>query len=219
MEEYSHKLLALAEAEAEVEAEATEPGTAQLVLAATPPRAPRTVPWKRQTTRPAALLARPLARLAPRPLPPAAQAPVAAAALPPPLLPPTGPVPEPPRGPREAELQARLDQATLDLSIALLDHPLKGDLFESTLVGFLAVLGVDAARQTLRDPYSYTSYLSSLVKMAQMLVALRAVRDTIAGQVSHPVDALDEMRERFLLFSVRAPFGWITRLRTYGKKI
>ncbi|GFF98538.1 predicted protein [Aspergillus udagawae] len=27
------------------------------------------------------------------------------------------------------------------------------------------------------------------------------------------------MRERFLLYGVRAPFGWITRLRTYGKKI
>jgi hypothetical protein len=55
-------------------------------------------------------------------------------------------VPEPPRGPREAELQAWLDQATLELSIALLDYPLKGDLFKSTLVGFVVVLGVDAAR-------------------------------------------------------------------------
>jgi hypothetical protein len=131
----------------------------------------------------------------------------------------TGPAPKPPGSPREADLQAQLDQATLDLSIALLDHPLKGDLFESTLVGFLAVLGVDAARQTLRDPYSYTSYLSGLVKMAQMLVALRAVREAEAGQASHAADALDEMRERFLLYGVRAPFGWIARLRTYGKKI
>jgi hypothetical protein len=96
---------------------------------------------------------------------------------------------------------------------------LKGDLFESTLVGFLAVLGVDAARQTFRDPYSYTSYLSGLVKVAQMLVALRAVREAEAGEVSHPADALDKMRERFLIYGVRAPFGWITRLRTYGKKI
>jgi hypothetical protein len=100
-----------------------------------------------------------------------------------------------------------LDQATLDLSIALLDHPLKGDLFESTLVGFLAVLGVDPARQTFRDPYSYTSSLSGLVKMAQMLVALHAVREAKAGRASHAADALDEMRERFLLFGVRAPFG------------
>ncbi|KAL3439971.1 hypothetical protein BJX65DRAFT_315246 [Aspergillus insuetus] len=34
--------------------------------------------------------------------------------------------------------------------------------------------------------------------MAQMLVALRVVRDATAGQVSHPADALDEIRERFL---------------------
>ena len=55
--------------------------------------------------------------------------------------------------------------------------------------------------------------------MAQMLVALQAVRLAEAGQVTHPADALDEMRERFLIFGVRAPFGWITRLRAYGKKI
>jgi hypothetical protein len=132
---------------------------------------------------------------------------VAVAALPLPLPSPTGPVPKPPRGPREAELQARLDQATLELSIALLDHPLKGDLFKSTLVGFLAVLGVDAGRQTLQDPYSYTSYLSSLVKITQILVTLRAVREAKTGRVSHAANALDEMRECFLLFRVRAPFS------------
>ncbi|EAW23656.1 putative telomere-associated RecQ helicase [Aspergillus fischeri NRRL 181] len=55
--------------------------------------------------------------------------------------------------------------------------------------------------------------------MAQMLVALQAVHLTKTGEVSHPADALDEMRERFLLYGVRAPFSWITRLRTYRKKI
>jgi hypothetical protein len=48
-------------------------------------------------------------------------------------------------------------------------------------VGFLAVLGVDTTHQIFRDPYSYTSYLSRLVKMAQMLVTLRAVREAEAG--------------------------------------
>ena len=107
----------------------------------------------------------------------------------------------------------------MDLSIAFLDHPLKGDLFESTLVGFLAVLGVDPARQTFRDPYGYTSYLSELVKIAQMLVTLHAVCLAEAGQVSYPADALDEMREWFLLFGVCALFSWITRWRTYSQKI
>lgn len=37
--------------------------------------------------------------------------------------------------------------------------------------------------------------------------------------MEHPADALDEMRERFLVHGTRSPFAWITRLRTYGKKI
>ncbi|GKZ89798.1 hypothetical protein CBS115989_7196 [Aspergillus niger] len=49
--------------------------------------------------------------------------------------------------------------------------------------------------------------------MAQMLMVLQAVQFAEPGQVTHPADALDEMRERFLMFGVRAPFGWITRLR------
>lgn len=52
-----------------------------------------------------------------------------------------------------------------------------------------------------------------------MLVAQRAVELAEDGQAEHPGNALDEMRERFLVYRVRAPFGWITRLRTYGKKI
>jgi hypothetical protein len=115
--------------------------------------------------------------------------------------------------------QERLDRACLALSIALLDHSLKGELYESAVVGFLAVLGVDPQRQTFRDPYAYTRYLSGLVKISQMLVAQQAVSLAERGLVAYPTDALEEMRARFLLFGVQAPFGWITRLRTYGKKI
>jgi hypothetical protein len=113
----------------------------------------------------------------------------------------------------------RLDDACLELSIKLLDHELRGDIFESAVVGFLAALGVDAANQTYREPSSYTSHLSGLVKISQMLVAQRAVQLADSGDVEHPADALEDMRSRFLMFGVRAPFGWIARLRTFGKRI
>jgi hypothetical protein len=118
-----------------------------------------------------------------------------------------------------SQIRALLDRVCLRFSIALLDHTLKGDLFESGLVGFLAVLGVDAEKKTFRDAYSYTSYLSAMVKMTQMLVVQEAVFQAEEGVIEHPADAIDEMRERFLIHGVRAPFGWVTRLRTYGKKI
>ncbi|KAL3707137.1 hypothetical protein TMatcc_005114 [Talaromyces marneffei ATCC 18224] len=123
------------------------------------------------------------------------------------------------RGSTLAEARALLDRACLRLSIALLDHTLKGDLFKSALVGFLAILGVDAEKQTFRDAYTYTPSLSGLVKMAQMFVVQEAVMQANEDQVEHPADALDEMRERFLVHGTRSPFAWITRLRTYGKKI
>jgi hypothetical protein len=113
----------------------------------------------------------------------------------------------------------QLDRACLDLSIALLDHELRGDIFESPIVAFMAALGIDTRNQTYYDPANYTTHMSALVKISQMLVAQRAVELAEGGQVEHPGDALDEMRERFLVYGVRAPFGWITRLRTYGKKI
>ena len=116
-------------------------------------------------------------------------------------------------------IQAQLDKAYLAFSIVLLDHSLKGDLFESVLVGFLAALGIDAANQTFHELYGYTGYLSGLVKIAQMLVVEQAVRMADGGDVAHPADILDAMRECFLLHGVRAPFGWITRLRTYRKKV
>ncbi|KAJ5654956.1 hypothetical protein N7490_001959 [Penicillium lividum] len=115
--------------------------------------------------------------------------------------------------------EEQLDRACLDLSIALLDHEIRADLFESSIVGFMAALGIDARTQTYRDPAHYTSHLSGLVKISQMLVAQQAVYLAEDGHVEHPGDALNEMRDRFLVYGVRAPFGWIARMRTYGKRI
>ncbi|OOO03887.1 hypothetical protein OAory_01095280 [Aspergillus oryzae] len=74
-------------------------------------------------------------------------------------------------------LEDRLDQACLALSIALLDRPLKGELLDSTPVGFLAILGINSDYSSY-----YTTYLSTLVKMAQILVAERAVGMADEGQ-------------------------------------
>jgi hypothetical protein len=50
--------------------------------------------------------------------------------------------------------------------ISLLDHTLTGDLFESVVVGFLAVLAIDTTKKVFRDAYSYTPFLSGFVKIA-----------------------------------------------------
>lgn len=52
-----------------------------------------------------------------------------------------------------------------------------------------------------------------------MLVTQKAIDLADHGLIKHPGDALEAMRARFLMYGVRYPLSWVTRLRTYGKKI
>jgi hypothetical protein len=81
-------------------------------------------------------------------------------------------------------LQAELDQACLSFCITLLDHSLLGPIYDSAIVGFLAVQGIDVKRNGFWEAACYTTYLSALVKMAQLLVLRQAVAAKEAGSAS-----------------------------------
>jgi hypothetical protein len=63
-------------------------------------------------------------------------------------------------------LRAELDQACLRFCITLLDHCLNGLIYDSVVVGFLAVLGINIKINGFYEATSYTPSLSALVKMA-----------------------------------------------------
>jgi hypothetical protein len=67
-------------------------------------------------------------------------------------------------------LQAELDKACLRLCITLLDHCLNGPIYDSIVVGFLAVLRINIKTNGFHEAMSYTPHLSALVKMVQLLV-------------------------------------------------
>lgn len=119
----------------------------------------------------------------------------------------------------EKDIAPRLDRASLRFCISLLDHTLKRDLFETTAVGFLAVLAGDPEKKIFRDASSFTSYLSAFVKISQMLVIQMSVIMSEDGDIEYPVDMLDEMQESFLMRGTRSPFNWVLRLWAYGKRI
>jgi hypothetical protein len=112
-----------------------------------------------------------------------------------------------------------MDEGCLELCISLLDHDLKGDLFESAAVGFLAALAIDPTKGILMEAYHFTPNLSGFIKISQMLVIQKAVIGAMEGEVAEPADLLDEIRARFLVNSVRSPFSWASRLRVYGRKV
>jgi hypothetical protein len=113
-----------------------------------------------------------------------------------------------------------LNKSCLHLCTSLLYHILRGDHFESVVLSFLAVLGIDGKPGGIfRSPMSYSPDLSKSIKIAQMLVVQRAVSATDAGEVEHLSDLLDEMRERFIMRGSRTAFDWACRLRAYAKKV
>jgi hypothetical protein len=112
-----------------------------------------------------------------------------------------------------------LDHSCLQFCVSLLDHDLKGSIFESSILGFLAVLGIDEVKGVLREAYHYTPMLSGFIKISQLFVIQLAVHDAEAGIVAHPADLLDEFRERFMIHGTRSLFSWACRLRMYGKKV
>lgn len=113
----------------------------------------------------------------------------------------------------------QFDDLCLDFCISLLDHELKGDIYESVVLGLLAVLGIDAACSTFLEAPNYTSKLSGFIKIGQMLVLGKAVREVECGKVDNVLDPLDDMRRRFMTVDTCTPFSWAVSLRSFGKKI
>jgi hypothetical protein len=118
------------------------------------------------------------------------------------------------------EATCNLDRACLLLCIALLDHTLQGDHFESVVLSFLAVLGIDESPSgVFCTPLTYSPNLSKFIKIAQILDLQRSVVAAEEGEINHPSDMLDEMRERFLVQGSRTAFNWACCLRAYAKKV
>jgi Orsellinic acid/F9775 biosynthesis cluster protein D len=124
-----------------------------------------------------------------------------------------------------AQYLQRLDSACLQLCIALLDHPLHNSIYDSIVLGFLAVLGIrryevgDEERIGFCEPTNYTPKLSAFVKCAQLIVVQRTVVAVEQKEVSKPADILEVMYERFMLYGTHSPMNWAQKLRAYGKKI
>lgn len=81
----------------------------------------------------------------------------------------------------------------VDFCITLLDHKLRGDIFESAIVAFLAVLGIKSTADSFREPDNFTGKLSALIKLAQFLVVRRALDGVKQGEAEFLSELLDDI--------------------------
>ncbi|OQN96113.1 hypothetical protein B0A48_18359 [Cryoendolithus antarcticus] len=104
------------------------------------------------------------------------------------------------------QLNNALDDSCLDPWMSPLNHDLRGDLFESAVVGFLAVLVIDGNKGVIKDAYNYTPCLSGFIKISKMLVTQRAVAAAGEGILAQSSDLLDKMRARSIAHGTQSSF-------------
>jgi hypothetical protein len=119
------------------------------------------------------------------------------------------------QGPCDPDVKA----ACLELCISLLDHKLHGKLTDSIMVGFLAAHGIDRNKKGFKEAVAYTTDLSALVKIAQLMVVQYAVKQCEAGRAPYPNELVAEYQDRFMCYGSETPMNWILNLRAYGAKI
>jgi hypothetical protein len=93
-------------------------------------------------------------------------------------------------------------------------------VFDSPVIVFLAVLGIDEKRDgAFCNAAAYSPVLSKFIKISQMLVIQRAIAAAEDGEVEYPADMLDDLRKRFLVQGSRSPFDWAYKQRQIARKI
>jgi hypothetical protein len=112
-----------------------------------------------------------------------------------------------------APASAELQQACLQLCIALFDHKLHEKVTDSIVVGFLAVNGLNHEKTGIQEAVTATSALSRLVKLAQLLVRQHTLCEHEAGLTTHPVDLIAELQGRFMTYDSSSPMNLILNLR------
>ncbi|KAJ4129463.1 hypothetical protein NW765_016336 [Fusarium oxysporum] len=124
------------------------------------------------------------------------------------------------------EIWTRLEDNLLIFYVSLLGHALYRDIYESPIVGFLAVLaiqetdhGITLPQPRLYEAISYTPYLSAFIKISQLLVAERALLAVQRDEFEYPGLALEDMQHRFMVEGTRSPICWAQKLGAYGKAI
>ena len=125
-----------------------------------------------------------------------------------------------PEGLKEREwAEKRLITLVIELYIALFNHRLGRALSESALVIFLAVLGIDSTNNSFHPPEQYTSNLSALVKLTQLIVLQYSLNQASGAPNTALADYIKPLKDEFMISTCSTPFILVLRLRAEGKRI
>lgn len=140
---------------------------------------------------------------------------------------------------RWQKAKSETERACLEFWLALLDHQLKDDEYESGMISALAGLGLDTVSGGWISVLNYTPILSAMITVAKALVVYKAFQERqdeirrlrkrgyreeeAKAEAPAVVEGVREMVRKFMTLTEYggnpSPTNWMLRLRTYGMTI
>ena len=120
----------------------------------------------------------------------------------------------------EEEQEQELDKAVFAYCIAMLQQRVLVNWYENPLLFFAAVLGINDARGSYREPKHYTGSLAGLVWCSRMLMLEEAFRDSPEDpneMTMETVEAFQEVQRRWLAGGSYSPMSTFITWMAYGK--
>jgi hypothetical protein len=105
---------------------------------------------------------------------------------------------------RSAPLQV-LNATCLRLCIALLNHCLMEDIFDSVVIKFLAVARIDQTTDDSLEAPASTNKLDAFIKIALSYVIQQTVLAVETNDIEYPSQMLDQLQDHFLVYRSCSP--------------
>jgi superfamily II DNA helicase RecQ len=113
----------------------------------------------------------------------------------------------------------RLDRATLDFSLELLQHVLSERVFDSAIISWLVVLAWDAKINTWMKIGNYTSYLSQIVYDCRLLLLQHCISTVEEDPSKNFTECLIQFRDKWVLNDTHGPLGELLSTKLIGQAI
>ena len=116
-----------------------------------------------------------------------------------------------------------LSDLILNLSLACIEQNLSTAAFDSPLIHYLAILGINDNNYAYHDAYSYTGYLASITYCARLLMIQSCVHLSNASlacdvQVS-PCEVFEQQKARYMICNRESPMSIVLDQLGYGMAI
>ena len=105
----------------------------------------------------------------------------------------------------------------LDLSVLIIQQPVKGTVWKSVLIHFVGVSGYHRETQTWASAFDFSPRLSQIIYIIRIVALFDALPPGIVELIEHPSEVISDYHSRYLEDGAPTAFTELCSLRAFAK--